>query len=67
VVAGLRHDGARRIAIAAYLLADGLFHRALHHAGADVVTPPLCLDPAVADLVVRRYRSALLTTVLGRM
>lgn len=62
VVAGLRRRGRRRIAIAAYLLADGLFYRALHRAGADAVTPPLCLDPAVAGLVLRRYESALLTT-----
>jgi sirohydrochlorin ferrochelatase len=67
VVAGLRADGARRIAIAAYLLADGLFYRTLHAAGADAVTPPLCLDPAVAGLVLRRYESALLTSAPGRM
>jgi sirohydrochlorin ferrochelatase len=57
VVARLRAEGAGRIAIAAYLLADGLFYRTLHRAGADAVTPPLCLDPAVPDLVLRRYRS----------
>jgi sirohydrochlorin ferrochelatase len=62
VVARLRRQGARRIAIAAYLLADGLFYRTLHRAGADSVTPPLCLDPAVAGLVLRRYEAALLTT-----
>jgi sirohydrochlorin ferrochelatase len=58
VVADLRRRGARRIAIAAYLLADGLFYRTLHRAGADFVTPPLCLDPAVAGLVLRRYAEA---------
>ncbi|MET0423176.1 MAG: sirohydrochlorin chelatase [Actinoplanes sp.] len=57
VVARLRRDGARRIAIAAYLLADGLFYRTLHRAGADSVTPPLCLDPATADLIIDRYES----------
>jgi sirohydrochlorin ferrochelatase len=62
VVAGIRAEGARRIAIAAYLLADGLFYRTLHRAGADGVTPPLCLDPAVAGLVLSRYESALLTS-----
>ena len=67
VVADLRQRGARRIAIAAYLLADGLFYRTLHRCGADAVTPPLCLDPAVTDLVLRRYESALLTTAPGRM
>ncbi|GIM94751.1 sirohydrochlorin chelatase [Paractinoplanes toevensis] len=67
VVAGLRRQGARRVAIAAYLLAEGLFYRTLHRAGADSVTPPLALDPAVVSLVVRRYESALLTTVPARM
>jgi sirohydrochlorin ferrochelatase len=67
VVAGLRRDGARRIAIAAYLLADGLFYRTLHQAGADAVTPPLCLDPATAGLVIDRYESAILTTGVRRM
>jgi sirohydrochlorin ferrochelatase len=55
VVAELRRQGARRITIAAYLLAEGLFYRSLHRAGADHVTPPLCADPAVADLVLARY------------
>ena len=64
VVAGLRREGAKRIAIAAYLLADGLFYRTLHRAGADSVTPPFALDPEVAGLVLRRYD---LTTALVRM
>jgi sirohydrochlorin ferrochelatase len=55
VVADLRRRGARRVAIAAYLLADGQFYRTLHRAGADAVTPPLALDPEVASLVLRRY------------
>jgi sirohydrochlorin ferrochelatase len=67
VVARLRAAGKRRIAIAAYLLADGYFYRTLHRAGADTVTPPLCFDPAVADLVLRRYEAALLTSAPGRM
>jgi sirohydrochlorin ferrochelatase len=65
VVARLRASGRRRIAVAAYLLADGLFYRSLHAAGADAVTPPLGLDPAVAALVLHRYESTLLTTVPG--
>jgi len=56
VVARLRAQGARRITIAAYLLAEGLFYSSLHRAGADVVTPPLCADPAVEDLVLARYQ-----------
>ncbi|MEV0900127.1 sirohydrochlorin chelatase [Actinoplanes sp. NPDC049802] len=63
VVARLRSEGARTVAIAAYLLADGLFYRTLHSAGADTVTPPLCDDPAVADLVLRRFDAARLVTV----
>jgi sirohydrochlorin ferrochelatase len=65
VVADLRRRGARRVVIAAYLLADGLFYRTLHRAGADAVTPPLCLDPAVAGLVLRRYQA--LTMATARM
>ncbi|MEV4278109.1 sirohydrochlorin chelatase [Actinoplanes xinjiangensis] len=63
VVARLRAEGARTIAVAAYLLAEGLFYRTLHSAGADSVTPPLCHDGQVADLVLRRFDSAILTTV----
>jgi sirohydrochlorin ferrochelatase len=55
VVAQLRRDGARRIGIAAYLLAEGLFYRSLQRAGADSVTAPLCQDPAVTELVLSRY------------
>lgn len=64
VVADLRARGAERITIAAYLLAEGLFYRSLHTAGATRVTPPLCHHPALADLVLRRYdraRAALLS------
>ncbi|MEU4160257.1 CbiX/SirB N-terminal domain-containing protein [Actinoplanes sp. NPDC026670] len=63
VVNRLRAEGARNVAIAAYLLAEGLFYRTLHNAGADSVTPPLCQDSEVADLVLRRFDSAILTTV----
>jgi sirohydrochlorin ferrochelatase len=65
VVAGLRARGARRVTVAAYLLAEGLFYRSLHRAGADVVTPPLCADPAVVDLVLARYEH--LTSVPSRL
>jgi sirohydrochlorin ferrochelatase len=57
VVAELRARGAERITVAAYLLAEGLFYRSLHRAGADAVTAPLCTDPAVVDLVLDRYRN----------
>jgi sirohydrochlorin ferrochelatase len=55
IVAELRRRGAQRITVAAYLLAEGLFYRSLHHAGADAVTPPLCTDPAIEDLIMSRY------------
>jgi sirohydrochlorin ferrochelatase len=58
VVARLRAAGARRITVAAYLLAEGLFYRALHSAGADAVTAPLVTDDSVADLVLHRYDDA---------
>ena len=65
VVARLRARGARRITVAAYLLAEGLFYRSLHTAGADVVTPPLCADPALADLVLARYEQLTSAPRLG--
>jgi sirohydrochlorin ferrochelatase len=54
-VASLRAAGARRVVIAAYLLADGMFYRSLHRAGADAVTAPLATRLEVADLVLDRY------------
>ncbi|WP_305784307.1 sirohydrochlorin chelatase [Symbioplanes lichenis] len=56
VVAELRGRGAGHVTVAAYLLAEGLFYRSLHRAGADVVTPPLSAEPVVEELVLRRYR-----------
>ena len=58
VVARLRAAGARRITIAAYLLAEGLFHRSLHRCGATAVTAPLVTDPVVTGLVLHRYDTA---------
>ncbi|MEU4564196.1 CbiX/SirB N-terminal domain-containing protein [Actinoplanes sp. NPDC023936] len=67
VVARLRRDGARTVSVAAYLLADGLFYRSLHSSGADSVTPPLCHDAAVVDLILRRFDHARLTTLAGAL
>ena len=64
VVADLRRQGAERITVAAYLLAEGRFYRSLHQAKADRVTPPLCHDPRLAGLVARRYD---LTSAPARM
>ncbi|QBJ95284.1 sirohydrochlorin chelatase [Rhodococcus sp. ABRD24] len=54
----LRADGARRVFIASYLLAPGLFHTRLEQAGSDGVAAPLGVHPAVVDLVAARFRGA---------
>ena len=58
-VSTARARGARRVGVATYLLAEGSFHRALHSTGADVVAAPIGDHPAVAELVVHRYREEL--------
>ncbi|MGH3714207.1 MAG: sirohydrochlorin chelatase [Micromonosporaceae bacterium] len=52
-VAELREAGARRIGIAAMLLADGHFYRSLYAAGADTVSRPL--GTTMIDLILSRY------------
>ncbi|UQE76500.1 sirohydrochlorin chelatase [Gordonia sp. PP30] len=47
-----------RVAIASYLLADGLFQRRLADSGADLVAAPLGLHPRVVDLACRRVLAA---------
>lgn len=59
VVGGLRRAGHRRIFIASYLLAHGLFQQRLHTAGATAVASPIGVHPAVVRLIVERYRAAL--------
>jgi sirohydrochlorin ferrochelatase len=46
------------VAVAAYLLAPGLFHDRLRRSTAAWVSTPLAGHPAVADLVLRRYGAA---------
>ncbi len=46
---------ARRIFLAAYQLAEGLFHDRLAEAGADGVAAPLGTAPEVIDLLVERF------------
>jgi sirohydrochlorin ferrochelatase len=58
-VAALRSEGARRVAVASWLLAPGLFQRKLDDVGADVVAAPLADHPGVIDLVAARYTAAL--------
>ena len=57
-VARARRAGASRVAVASYLLADGLFQGRLHEAGADVVGAPLGSHPAVVRLACLRRRHA---------
>jgi sirohydrochlorin ferrochelatase len=55
VVEELRGRGARRVTVAAYLLAPGLFHDRMRAAGADQVSAPIGAHDAVARLILRRY------------
>ncbi|WP_103064171.1 sirohydrochlorin chelatase [Actinomyces qiguomingii] len=57
-VSAWRREGARAIAVAPYLLAEGKFSRALHRSEADFVSAPIGAHPAVAQVVARRYRTA---------
>jgi sirohydrochlorin ferrochelatase len=62
-VAGLIHDGARRVVVASYLLAPGRFADRVRErslaAGAAAVSAPLGAAPDVADVLLDRYREAL--------
>ncbi|WP_242454511.1 sirohydrochlorin chelatase [Bailinhaonella thermotolerans] len=55
-VARARARGARRVIVAAHLLAPGHFHDRLRASGADEVTEPLGPHPAVLALVRHRAR-----------
>jgi sirohydrochlorin ferrochelatase len=57
-VAGMRARGARRVVVASYLLADGLFQDRLRAAGADIVTDPLGPHPGTVRLIATRFRRA---------
>jgi sirohydrochlorin ferrochelatase len=60
VVAELRGDG-RRVAVASWLLAPGVFQRRLASAGAAVTSEPLGVHDGVLDAVAARYWDALAT------
>jgi sirohydrochlorin ferrochelatase len=49
----------RRVVVASYLLADGLFQEVLRASGADIVTRPLGTHPGLARLIASRFQSAL--------
>ena len=57
-VAALSARTGRQVAVATYLLAPGLFHEQLKLSGAGWVSDPLGDHPAVASLVVERFRTA---------
>lgn len=57
MVAAARASG-RRVFIASYLLAQGLFQERLGACGADGVAQPLGVHPEIVNLLVRRFASA---------
>ena len=52
-----RSDGGK-IAVASYLLADGLFQDRLRSSGADIVSEPLGVHPGMIRLIASRFRRA---------
>lgn len=59
VVAGLRESGLRRrVVVASWLLAPGVFHSSLAECGADLVSEPVGAHPLLVDALVRRYYGA---------
>jgi sirohydrochlorin ferrochelatase len=60
-----RRDGARRVVVASYLLADGLFQERLRASGADLVSQPLGTHPGLARLIANRFRRAARHTSLA--
>lgn len=64
VVARLRAEGARRVGVASWLLAPGLFQRDLERCGADAVGAPLSDHPAVLEVLGTRYAQALAARAL---
>lgn len=57
-VADLRELTGQPVAVASYLLAPGRLQDQLHDSGADWITEPLGGHPALAGLVIDRYRTA---------
>ncbi|WP_326690898.1 MULTISPECIES: CbiX/SirB N-terminal domain-containing protein [unclassified Streptomyces] len=53
-VARLRASGARRVAVATWLLAPGVFAERLAASGADTVAAPLAAHPSVLETLARR-------------
>lgn len=59
----LARGRSRRVAVASWLLAPGLFQRRVADSGAEVVAEPLGVHPGVVDLVLLRHHQALRQTV----
>jgi len=57
-VTDLRARTGGPVAVASYLIAPGQFHDSLRQSGADWVTEPIGDHPALAGLVIDRYRIA---------
>jgi sirohydrochlorin ferrochelatase len=57
-IAAQRRRSGRRLAVASYLLADGLFQDRLRDAGGDLVSEPLGLHPGMVRLIANRFRRA---------
>ncbi len=55
VVQRLRRGRRRRVFVASYLLAPGIFHTKLDGCGADAVAAPLGAHPALITLLARRF------------
>jgi sirohydrochlorin ferrochelatase len=51
-----RADG-HRVAVASFLMADGLFQERLHDSGAQLVSRPLGTHPGLARLIASRFRT----------
>jgi sirohydrochlorin ferrochelatase len=57
-VAKARDQSRARIAVASYLLADGLFQERLRNCGADIVSDPIGTHPGLARLIASRFVGA---------
>ena len=57
-VAAQRRRSHRRVVVASYLLADGLFQDRLRDSGADLVSAPLGTHPGLVRLTANRFRRA---------
>jgi sirohydrochlorin ferrochelatase len=61
----LRANGHRRILVAPYLLAHGLFHDRLVRCGATAVASPLGAHPGVIDVITARFDALLAPRAMG--